>query len=77
MCIEIKKFLINSSKGRIRGVYNIHGHKPEIEFIPHSHKIKRSFWKVEYNAEKISLKLLNSDSLVVKRFIRIHEFPNN
>lgn len=72
-----KRFLINSSNGRIRGVYNVNGHKPEIEFIPYNDKIKRSFWKVEYNDEQISLKLLNSDSLVVKSFVRIHEFPNN
>ena len=72
-----KRFLINSSKGRISGVYNVHGHKPEIEFIPYNNKIKRSYWKVEYNEEQISLKLLNSDSLVIKRFVRINEFPSN
>lgn len=72
-----KKFLTNSSNERIRGVYNIHGHKPEIEFIPNNDKIKRSFWEIEYNEKQISLKLLNSDSLVVRSFIRIHEFPNH
>ncbi len=72
-----KKFLINSSNGKINGVYNVHGHKPEIELIPYNSKIKRSFWKVDYNNEQISLKLLNSDSLVTKSFVRIHEFPRN
>ncbi|WP_442265839.1 hypothetical protein ACSIGC_16315 [Tenacibaculum sp. ZS6-P6] len=72
-----KRFLINSSNGRIRGIYNVHGHKPEIQFIPYNDKIKRSFWKVEYNDKQISLRLLNSDSLVVKIFTRIHEFPGN
>ena len=72
-----KRFLINSSKGRIRGVYNVHGHKPEIELIPYNDKIKRSFWKVDYNEDRISLNLLNSDSVIVKKFVRIQEFPNN
>lgn len=72
-----KRFLINSSKGRIGGVYNVHGHKPEIEFIPYKDKIKRSYWKIEYSKNQISLKLLNSDSLVVKSFTRINEFPIN
>jgi hypothetical protein len=71
-----KRFLINSTNGRINGVYNIHGHKPEIEFIPYGNKIMRSFWKVEYDKERISLKLLNSDSIVKMDFVRIFEFPN-
>lgn len=72
-----KRFVVNSSEGRISGVYNVHGHKPEIELIPYNDKIKRSFWKAEINDNQISLKLLNSDSLVVKTFKRIHEFPAN
>lgn len=72
-----KRFLINSSKGRIRGVYNVHGHKPEIELIPYNDKIKRSFWKFQHNEGEISLNLLNSDSVIVKKFVRIQEFPNN
>jgi len=71
-----KRFIINSTNGKINGVYNIHGHKPEIEFIPYGDNIKRSFWKIEYDKEQISLKLLNSDSLVKRNFVRIHEFPN-
>jgi hypothetical protein len=72
-----KRFLINSTNGRINGVYNIHGHKPEIEFIPYGDNIKRSFWKVKFDKEQISLTLLNSDSLVMKSFVRIHKFPND
>ena len=72
-----KRFLINSSKGRIRGVYNVHGHKPEIELIPYNDKIKRSFWKFQHNEGEISLNLLNSDSVIVKKFVRIQELPSN
>lgn len=72
-----KRFVVNSLQGRISGVYNVHGHKPEIELIPYNNKIKRSFWKAEINKNQVSLKLLNSDSLVVKTFKRIHEFPTN
>ena len=72
-----KRFVVNSTEGRISGVYNVHGHKPEIELIPYNDNIKRSFWKAKINNNQISLKLLNSDSLVVKTFKRIHDFPSN
>lgn len=37
-----KRFVIESEKGRINGVYNVHGHKPEVELIPYGDKVKRN-----------------------------------
>lgn len=70
-----KRFVIRSEKGRINGVYNVHGHKPEVELIPYGDQFERSFWKVDINENSISIKLLNTDSLVTRTFKRIHEFP--
>jgi len=70
-----KRFVIRSEKGRINGVYNVHGHKPEVELIPYGDQIKRDFWKVDYDKNSITLKLLNTDSIVTRKFKRIHEFP--
>ncbi|MFY7670029.1 hypothetical protein ACOSP6_02960 [Tenacibaculum sp. MEBiC06402] len=71
-----RRFNINSSLGKFSGVYNVHGHKPEIELIPYGDKLKRSFWKINFLENKIVLTLLNSDSAVTRSFVRIHDFPN-
>ena len=69
-----KRFVIQSEKGRINGVYNVNGHKPEVEFIPYG-DINRNFWNIEFNDSIITLKLLNTDSTVIRKFKRIHTFP--
>jgi hypothetical protein len=71
-----KRFNINSSIGKFSGVYNVHGHKPEVELIPYGDKLQRSFWKIDFKEDKIGLTLLNSDSTVTRSFVRIHDFPN-
>lgn len=70
-----KRFVIKSEKGRINGVYNVHGHKPEVELIPYGEQFKRDFWNVKFEENQISLTLLNSDTLVTRTFSRIHQFP--
>ena len=70
-----KRFVIQSSKGRINGVYNVHGHKPEVELIPYGDELNRNFWQIAFEENAITLKLLNTDSLVTRKFLRIHEFP--
>lgn len=70
-----RRFIIGSNKGKMHGVYNVHGHKPELELIPYSEKIKRSYWEIKFQEKSILLSLLNSDSLVTRTFKRIHEFP--
>lgn len=71
-----KRFVIGTTKGKVHGVYNVHGHKPELELIPYSTPLKRDFWRFEFAENLITLKLLNSDSLVTRQFKRVHKFPN-
>jgi len=71
-----KRFVIQSEKGRINGVYNVHGHRPEVELIPYGNEVNRDFWGIQFEENQITLKLLNSDTLVTRKFRRIHEFPD-
>ncbi len=70
-----KRFVIKSERGRVNGVYNVHGHKPEVEIIPYSDQVNRNFWKIEFEENKITLKLLNSDKIITRKFKRIYQFP--
>lgn len=70
-----KKFVIGSESGRIRGVYNVHGHRPEVELIPYDTSFSRVSWKMEFEDKSIILSKRNTDSLVSRGFHRIHEFP--
>ena len=71
-----KRFVIGAENGRINGVYNVHGHKPEVELIPYGDQFDRDFWKIDFDENSITLKLLNTDSTVTRTFTRIHEFPS-
>jgi hypothetical protein len=71
-----KRFVLGTEKGRINGFYNVNGHRPELEIIPYGEKINREFWKVNFEENRIKLKLLNSDKLVERKFVRVNEFPN-
>lgn len=70
-----RQFVIHSAKGRIQGVYNVHGHKPEVELIPYGENLERDFWQIAFDENAITLKLLNTDSLVTREFVRIYDFP--
>ncbi len=70
-----KRFVIESEKGKIYGVYNVHGHKPEVKLIPYGDQFKRDFWKIQYDENHITLNRLNSDTTVVRTFKRIQNFP--
>jgi len=71
-----KRFVIESEKGRVNGVYNVHGHKPEVELIPYGGQVKRDFWGIQFEENQITLKLLNSDTIVTRRFRRMRKFPD-
>ena len=71
-----KRFVIRSEKGRIYGVYNVHGHKPEVELIPYGEELNRDFWKIQFEENGITLELLNTDKTVTRKFTRIHRFPD-
>ncbi|NIK92849.1 hypothetical protein GZ212_11855 [Mangrovimonas sp. CR14] len=70
-----KRFIIKSEKGRINGVYNVHGHKPEVELIPYGGQVARDFWEIQFEENQITLKLLNSEKIVTRQFKRINKFP--
>ncbi len=70
-----KRFSMGTPGGRINGVYNVHGHRPELELIPYGDSKGRNFWRVSFGENKISLTLLNSDSLISRKFNRTYEFP--
>lgn len=66
--------MIGTKDEKINGVYNTHGHKSELELIPYQDQYKRDFWKIEIKDKRITLTKLNSDNLVTRRFVKIHEF---
>ncbi len=70
-----RRFVMNCDLGRINGVYNVNGHRPELELIPYSDSLNRDFWAISFDKNTIELKLLNTDSPVTRKFIRIHQFP--
>lgn len=71
-----RRFVLSSELGRINGVYNVHAHKAELELIPYGEVVQRDFWSLDFDEEYLTLTLLNSDSLVTRKLIRIHEFPS-
>lgn len=70
-----KRFVIESEKGKINGVYNVHGHKSEVELIPYSDQVNRNFWKIDFEENRITLKLLNSEKIITREFKRMQQFP--
>ncbi|MFK7757678.1 MAG: hypothetical protein AB8B53_12180 [Flavobacteriales bacterium] len=69
------RFTIESERGRVRGVYNVNGHRPEVELIPYGAENPREFWEIDLEENRITLNLLNTDSVKTRVFKRIHEFP--
>ncbi|MEJ2596032.1 MAG: hypothetical protein P8100_13130 [bacterium] len=70
-----RRFVMGTPRGRINGVYNVHGHRPELELIPYGEGFQRDFWSFAIDKDTLSLRLLNSDSTVTMRLTRIHAFP--
>lgn len=70
-----KRFFIESDLGKFNGVYNVNGHRPEVELIPDEAPFKSNFWQVNFDRNNIILSLTGSDSIVTRKFKRIHEFP--
>ncbi len=70
-----KRFVIQSENGRIHGVYNVHGHRPELELIPYGDQMDRSFWQIQFDENQIKLNRLNTDTPVTRSFERIRRFP--
>lgn len=68
------KFVVGSKGKKTYGVYNVHGHKSELELIPYGDE-SRSFWSVKLLDEGFEMKLLNGDDNTLRRFRRIRSFP--
>lgn len=68
------KFVVGNDSGKTYGVYNVHGHKPQIELIPYTEG-ERSFWSIEFLVEGFQMTLVDSDPEVIRRFERIRNFP--
>ena len=71
-----RKFRLTSKDGTLYGVYNVHAHKPEIEFIPYGEGMERSWWKMSSTMDEFHLHLLNSDTEVKRTFERAAVFPD-
>lgn len=70
-----KKFVMGSANGKQYGVYNVHGHKAEIELIPYGDNCQRSFWKMDIQDKQIKMTLLNTEEEVSRTYKRIYAFP--
>lgn len=61
---------------RSTGYWHIHGHKPEITFLPHSKDEKVKSWKVVVTEASLKLMgLSDSNKSTEKIYKRIHQFP--
>ncbi len=69
------RFTLESEKGRIKGIYHVNGHRPEVELIPYNTEYHRESWKIDFKENRITLSSLNTDSTLIRIFKRIHEFP--
>lgn len=70
-----RRFMLTTPEGQLHGVYNVHGHRPEIELIPYGEKLDRNFWSFEWTDNSLTLHLLNSKEKVIRKFIRTDQFP--
>lgn len=70
-----KRFVIGNDSGRYSGVYQVNGHRPQVTLFPYDKSIERSNWEIIYDKDQITLKKLNVDSTVTRRFERIYDFP--
>ncbi len=70
-----RRFLVGTEMGQIRGVYNVNGHRPEVDLIPSHPEQERTSWGIDFYENEITLSLLDSDSSVTRFFKRIYTFP--
>lgn len=57
------------------GVYNVHGHKPEIELIPYDADLARSWWQFSVEGNTLTIQLLNSEMAVTRTYEKQTAFP--
>lgn len=70
-------YINRSKKGKATGYWHVHGHKPELTFLPHSKKEQPATWRIE--ATEKNLKLIGiSDSNKNQEltYLRRYKFSN-
>ena len=70
-----RKYVVGTKKRKAYGVYNVHGHKAELELFPYNKDLNKSRWMIYYKGDRLILSMMNSDSIVSYRFKRIDHFP--
>lgn len=56
------------------GVYNVHAHKPEIEFIPYDAALPRSWWRFSREGNKLTIERLNSEEKITRTYVQTDRF---
>ncbi len=76
--IRWDRIYINRSKtGRFTGYWHMHGHKPELTFLPHSNNEKVESWRMEASEKRLKLIGVSDSNKDQERiFIRRYQFPN-
>lgn len=70
-----RRFLINTSLGKFRGVYHVNGHRPLVEFIPNDENLIRNRWEIDFQEDGITLTEMNTATSTTRKFKRIYVFP--
>jgi hypothetical protein len=70
-----RRFELWSDGLSTRGVYHAHGHRSEVRIIPDNPQYEGSRWEVAFQENGITLTQLDTDSAVVREFVRIHQLP--
>lgn len=70
-----RKFVIGNGEERMMGVYNVHGHKPQLEMIPYADLHDRDSWRFETIGDTLRIKQMGMDDKITRTFIRTHTFP--
>ena len=76
--IRWDRIYINRSKnGRFTGYWHMHGHKPELTFLPHSNNEKVESWRIEATEKRLKLiGVSDSNKDQERNFTRRYQFPN-
>lgn len=60
---------------KITGYWHIHGHKPEITFLPHQEAEKPESWRIEVNHKELTMSGISDSNRTIKRkYVRRNAF---
>lgn len=70
-------YIDRSKKGRKTGYWHMHGHRPELTFLPHSKDQNAESWRIEASATNLKLVgISDTNKDQVLNFTRQYQFPN-